>query len=46
VSDRFQAAVGGVMARLIPRARIVPAVRPEDMSQDPRVVQVLTGYVG
>lgn len=36
---RVQAAVGGVMASLIPRARVVPAVRPEDMSQDPRVVQ-------
>jgi alpha-beta hydrolase superfamily lysophospholipase len=36
---RFQAKIGGVMSTLFPKARIVPAVRPEDMSQDPLVVQ-------
>ncbi|GFR39898.1 hypothetical protein Agub_g403 [Astrephomene gubernaculifera] len=35
---RVQAMVGGLLATLVPRARLVPAVRPEDMSQDPRVV--------
>ncbi|KAG2493417.1 hypothetical protein HYH03_008542 [Edaphochlamys debaryana] len=35
---RIQAALGSVLASLIPRARVVPAVRPEDMSQDPAVV--------
>ncbi len=28
-----------VLASLVPRAHLVPAVRPEDMSQDPAVVQ-------
>ncbi|GAX72846.1 hypothetical protein CEUSTIGMA_g301.t1 [Chlamydomonas eustigma] len=36
---RIQAQLGSVMSTLIPKARIVPAVRPEDMSQDPSVVQ-------
>ncbi|KAG2444677.1 hypothetical protein HXX76_001421 [Chlamydomonas incerta] len=35
---RVQAAVGGLMSALIPHAKLVPAVRPEDMSQDPAVV--------
>ena len=35
----MQAPVGGLMATLVPHARIVPAVRPEDMSQDPLVVK-------
>lgn len=30
---RAQAPISGVLSRLIPRARIVPAVRPQDMSQ-------------
>jgi len=32
-----QAAVGDLLQRMMPRARIVPAVRPQDMSQDPAV---------
>ena len=36
---RVQAKMGGLMAALVPKARIVPAVRPEDMSQDPEVVK-------
>uniref|UniRef100_A0A7S0WRQ0 Serine aminopeptidase S33 domain-containing protein n=1 Tax=Chlamydomonas leiostraca TaxID=1034604 RepID=A0A7S0WRQ0_9CHLO len=35
---RAQAPVSGLLSRVIPRARIVPAVRPEDMSQDAGVV--------
>ncbi len=35
---RVQAQMGGLLARLVPHARLVPAVRPEDMSQDPEVV--------
>eukprot|EP00798_Chlamydomonas_sp_ICE-L_P010663 gene10663-12345_t len=35
----IQASVGGLMAALIPRARIVPAVRIEDISPDPEVIQ-------
>ncbi len=35
---RVQAALGNVMAALVPRAKLVPAVRPEDMSQDAEVV--------
>lgn len=31
--------MGGLLASLVPRKPLVPAVRPEDMSQDPRVVQ-------
>ena len=33
---RVQAAVGGLLAAVVPRARIVPAVRPEDMSPGAR----------
>jgi acylglycerol lipase len=36
---RFQSKIGNLMAALIPRARIVPAVRLEDMSPDPAVVE-------
>ncbi|GLC59571.1 hypothetical protein PLESTB_001501600 [Pleodorina starrii] len=36
---RFQAAIGNVLAAVVPRAKLVPAVRPEDMSQDPAVVK-------
>jgi hypothetical protein len=34
---RVQAAVGGVLSSLVPRMKVVPAVRPEDLSQDPEV---------
>ena len=30
--------MGGLLARLVPHARIVPAVRPEDFSPDAAVV--------
>ncbi|GFH06785.1 alpha/beta-hydrolase [Haematococcus lacustris] len=33
-----QAPVGALLGKLLPRARIVPAVRPEDMSPDPKAV--------
>ncbi|EFJ44964.1 hypothetical protein VOLCADRAFT_106192 [Volvox carteri f. nagariensis] len=36
---RIQAALGNILAALLPRAKLVPAVRPEDMSQDPDVVK-------
>lgn len=36
---RVQAALGSLMASIIPRARIVPAVRPEDMNTDPQCVK-------
>ncbi|KXZ55183.1 hypothetical protein GPECTOR_3g329 [Gonium pectorale] len=36
---RVQAAVGNLVAALLPRVKLVPAVRPEDMSQDPAVVK-------
>ncbi|KAA6420475.1 MAG: alpha beta hydrolase, partial [Trebouxia sp. A1-2] len=36
---RLQAPLGGLFASLVPRARLVPAVKPEDMSPDPKVVQ-------
>lgn len=36
---RLQAAVGSLLALLIPRAPLVPAVRPEDMSVDPAAVR-------
>ncbi|KAK9862242.1 hypothetical protein WJX84_007942 [Apatococcus fuscideae] len=39
---RVQAQLGGLLSRLIPRSRIVPAVRPEDMSTDADTVR---GYV-
>lgn len=35
---RLQAPLGGLLGRLVPRARLVPAVNPEDMSPDPKVV--------
>lgn len=35
---RIQAPLGGLMAAVMPRARIVPAVRPEDMSTDAATV--------
>ncbi|EFJ43481.1 hypothetical protein VOLCADRAFT_45539, partial [Volvox carteri f. nagariensis] len=35
---RVQAAVGSLLSLLIPRARVVPAVRPEDLSPDPVLV--------
>lgn len=36
---KVQAMMGGVLSALLPKARIVPAVRPEDMNQDPVCVQ-------
>ncbi|GIL91124.1 hypothetical protein Vretimale_9569 [Volvox reticuliferus] len=36
---KIQAALGSLMAAIVPRAKLVPAVRPEDMSQDPAVVK-------
>ncbi len=36
---RMQSYVGGVIASLAPRARIVPAVDPNAMSVDPAVVK-------
>jgi len=36
---RIQAKLGGLLAAVVPRKRIVPAVRPQDMSQDPAVVK-------
>ncbi|KAG1680800.1 hypothetical protein FOA52_008133 [Chlamydomonas sp. UWO 241] len=36
---RIQAQMGGLLAALAPHGRLVPAVRPEDMSQDPEVVR-------
>ncbi|KAL3161797.1 hypothetical protein ABBQ38_008889 [Trebouxia sp. C0009 RCD-2024] len=36
---RLQAPLGGLLGLLVPRARIVPAVLPEDMSPDPKVVE-------
>lgn len=35
---KVQAAVGNILAAVVPKAKLVPAVRPEDMSQDPEVV--------
>jgi hypothetical protein len=35
----MQAAVGNVLAALVPKAQLVPAVTPEHMSQDPAVVR-------
>lgn len=40
---RMQAAVGNVLAAVIPRARIVPAVRGEDMSGDRATVGACFG---
>lgn len=39
---RLQAPLGGLLGRLVPRARLVPAVSPEDMSPDPKVVRLKT----
>jgi acylglycerol lipase len=36
---RAQAPIGNLMAQLMPKLRAVPAVRPEDLSPDPAVVQ-------
>mmetsp|Transcript_22991 Transcript_22991/g.50466 ORF Transcript_22991/g.50466 Transcript_22991/m.50466 type:complete len:315 (-) Transcript_22991:187-1131(-) len=36
---RIQAVIGDCLASLVPYAQLVPAVRPEDMSQDPKVVE-------
>lgn len=36
--------MGGLLASLVPRSRIVPAVKPEDMSQDPAVVGFFNLY--
>lgn len=36
---RIQSKIGVILAMTIPRARIVPAVRPEDMSPDPETVK-------
>lgn len=36
---RVQAMLGNLLALLVPRAKLVPAVRPEDMSQDPDAVK-------
>ena len=36
---RVQAKLGNVLATLIPRVRCVPAINPDDMSQDPAVVR-------
>lgn len=35
---RVQAAIGGVLAAVVPKARIVPAVKPEAMNKDPKKV--------
>ena len=37
---KFQAVVGDCIATCCPFSKIVPAVRPQDMSEDPKVVQV------
>lgn len=36
---RFQAAVGNLLANVIPRQKVVPAVKPEDLHPDSRVVE-------
>jgi hypothetical protein len=36
----MQAKMGGLLATLLPHARLVPAVDPKDMSQDPAVVHM------
>lgn len=36
---RAQAAVGSFLASLVPRAQLVPAVNPEDLHPDPKVVE-------
>ena len=35
---RLQEPFGGLLSRLVPRARLVPAVEPEAISRDPAVV--------
>ncbi|KAK9805999.1 hypothetical protein WJX73_002649 [Symbiochloris irregularis] len=35
---RLQASIGGILAAIIPRAKIVPAVKGEDMSTDPEAL--------
>ena len=40
---RAQSKVGNLLAAAIPRARIVPAVKTEHLSQDPLVVQQYLG---
>ena len=40
---RVQAALGNFLATVIPRARIVPAVRGEDMSADQATVRFKAG---
>ena len=40
---RLQEPIANILATLIPRARIVPAVRGEDMSSDPEVRAVSFG---
>ena len=37
-SRRLQAPIGGLLATLLPRAQIVPAVPLENLSNDPEVV--------
>lgn len=36
---KIQAALGGLLAAVVPRARIVPAVDPKDMNPDPKCVE-------
>lgn len=36
---RAQATVGSLLAALVPRAQLVPAVKPEDLHPDPKVVE-------
>jgi acylglycerol lipase len=36
---RVQAAIGGLLAAMVPKARIVPAVKPEAMNKDPKKVE-------
>ena len=43
-AHRVQAALGNLLATVIPRARIVPAVRGEDMSADPATVSLQPGH--
>mmetsp|Transcript_16217 Transcript_16217/g.45203 ORF Transcript_16217/g.45203 Transcript_16217/m.45203 type:complete len:298 (-) Transcript_16217:1676-2569(-) len=38
---RIQASMAGLLARMAPRAKIVPAAKPVDMSQDPEVVKAI-----
>ena len=39
---KCQAFIGDCIASCCPFSKIVPAVRPDDMSEDPKVVQVRT----